>query len=391
MAKTATKKVEKVQEESVEDVLDNMTDDEIEALAAEIEAGDADEDETVEEAVDQDDVDSTKGMDANYKTNRLSVAMKTLAGMENWQIDHFLKSLEQIGHEADAIPGGASAQNQASVAMKGSPAPITGISSSGITESLKASLKEDLASVFGDDKDLTEEFKEKIATLFEAAVGYRVSATEAQIAEQYEARFEEEVGALTESLIEKVDEYVSYVAEEWLKENEVAVQHALTTEIAEDFITDLKALFTAHNIEVPQDKVDLVQAQDDKIRDLEEQLNQTIEDNMMLSEVVKTSERDNLVSEFTTGMTLSQTEKFKQLIENVDYDGDAEAFANKMEIVKNSHFKGGKNGKTPSTNIITEEITYSPADAVDKGPEEPLPADPAMRNYVLGLSRTIRH
>lgn len=374
------KKVEKKIEGLAEDVIDKLTDDEVKALATELEEGD--EAEVVTELT-QDDVDGTKGMDANYKTNRMSIAMKSLAGMSNDQIDFFLKSLEQVGHEADAIPAGSASHNAASIKMKGSPDSI-----SGMHESLKASLKEDLSAVFGDNKDLSEEFKEKITTLFEAAVSYRVTAAEQVLIEQYNEAFTEEVGELTETLIGKVDEYVSYVAEEWLKENEVAVSQALTTEIADAFMTDLKALFDKHYISIPPDKVDIAESLDAKCHELEEALNKTLEDNMMLVEVVKTSARENLIAEFTNGMTLSQGEKFTQLVESIEYDGDNEAFQKKLDIVKNSHFKEGKTSKTPSTNIITEEITYSSDEKPE--PDEP-PKDPTMRYYVDALSRTVRH
>lgn len=377
-----TKKTNKKIEEQ-EDVLDNLTDEEIETLAQELE--DDDETEEVEEGVTQADVDGTAGMENNYKTNKLSIAMKSLAGMDSDQINHFLASLDQIGHEADGVPGGASTKNQDSIKMKGAPGDIGAVSSKGISEALKSALKEDLANVFGDDKDLSEEFKEKITTLFEAAVGYRVTAVEQALVEQYNEAFDKEVEALTESLIERVDDYITYVGETFIKENEVAIEKALTTEITEAFITDFVALCQEHNFTIPSDKVDIVESLAAKVKDLEAQLNQTLEDNMKLSEAVTDSNKKDLISEFTTGMTLSQTEKFKQLIETIDYEGDDEAFVAKMEIVKNSHFKDGK--VTKSSNIITEEVSYDPNDPIAK---EKANIDPTMEYYASALSKGIR-
>jgi len=389
MAKKPTKKIED-QAHLEEDALENLTDEEIDALAAELE-DETEEEDSVDEGVSQADVDGTAGMENNYKTNKLSIAMKSLAGMDSDQINHFLASLDQIGHEADGVPGSASGHNQASVKMKGSPADIGGISSKGISEALKTALKEDLANVFGDSKDLTEEFKEKITTLFEAAVSYRVTAVEQDLTEKYQAAFETEIEELTENLIEKIDDYITFVGQEWLKENKVAVEKSLTNELAEDFITDLKALFEAHNISIPSEKVDVAEQLAAKVDELEEALNKTLEENMMLSEHVQKSERENLVTEFTTGMTLSQTEKFKQLIESIDYDGDDEAFTKKLEIVKNSHFKDAKNTKAKAspTNIITEEITYDSNDPIDP-PEDKTPTDPTMKYYVSALSKAVK-
>jgi hypothetical protein len=384
MLNKAKKKIVESAEE--EELLDNMSDEEIEALADQLEDDTADE--TVQEAISQDDVDGTAGMDSKFKTNRMSVAMHALAGMSGDQIDFFLKSLEQVGHEADLVPGGSSAKNQSSIAMKGD------AKSAKLMEALKSTLKEDLATVFGDSKELSEEFKEKITTLFEAAVSYRVTALEQTLREEYEEKFEEEVSELTEGLIEKVDEYVSYVAEEWVKENKVAVTNSLTVESAEEFLKGIKELMIAHNIEIPQEKVDVVDAQHQKIENMEEQINKLMEDNMVLVEHVKEIDREKLVSEFATGMTLSQTEKFKQLTESIDYDGDDEEFNKKLEIIKENHFKGVVSPKKSSTNIITEEITYSPnvieEEARAAEDEKINTLDPEMKHLVYGLKRTLK-
>jgi len=384
MLNKAKKKIVESAEE--EELLDNMSDEEIEALADQLEDDTANE--TVQEAISQDDVDGTAGMDSKFKTNRMSVAMHALAGMSGDQIDFFLKSLEQVGHEADLVPGGSSAKNQSSIAMKGD------AKSAKLMEALKSTLKEDLATVFGDSKELSEEFKEKITTLFEAAVSYRVTALEQTLREEYEEKFEEEVSELTEGLIEKVDEYVSYVAEEWVKENKVAVTNSLTVESAEEFLKGIKELMIAHNIEIPQEKVDVVDAQHQKIENMEEQINKLMEDNMVLVEHVKEIDREKLVSEFATGMTLSQTEKFKQLTESIDYDGDDEEFNKKLEIIKENHFKGVVSPKKSSTNIITEEITYSPnvieEEARAAEDEKINTLDPEMKHLVYGLKRTLK-
>jgi len=381
-----TKKNKKVVKEAEEkdDLLANLTDEELEALAEELEAEESEEEsETVEEAITQDDVDGTTGMNAKFKTNRLSIAMHKLSGMDSAQVDFFLKSLEQVGHEADNV-GNVSGKNAASIQMKGKPDSI-----STMNESLKAALKEDLANVFGDSKELTEEFKQKMTTLFEAAVSFRASEIQATLEEEYQEKLNTEVEELTNTLVAKVDEYVSYVAEQFIEKNEVAVEKSLTSEIAEDFITDFKALMLKHNISIPEEKVDVAEAQHERIEELEAALNEALESNMELVEFKKTTDKNNLVQEFTIGMTLSQTEKFKQLVESIDYDGDDETFNGKLETIKKAHFTS--NVKKAPTNIILEEISYTPSQLAEEAKgEEILPDDPEMRANYLALKRALK-
>jgi hypothetical protein len=258
-----------------------------------------------------------------------------------------------------------------------------------MNESLKAALKEDLANVFGDSKELTEEFKQKMTTLFEAAVSFRASEIQATLEEEYQEKLNTEVEELTNTLVAKVDEYVSYVAEQFIEKNEVAVEKSLTSEIAEDFITDFKALMLKHNISIPEEKVDVAEAQHERIEELEAALNEALESNMELVEFKKTTDKNNLVQEFTIGMTLSQTEKFKQLVESIDYDGDDETFNGKLETIKKAHFTS--NVKKAPTNIILEEISYTPSQLAEEAKgEEILPDDPEMRANYLALKRALK-
>jgi hypothetical protein len=375
------KKQTKVEDINEEELLDSLTDEELEQLARELEA-DEDEEDTVSESSAE--VDGTGGVpDGASKPNAMSIAMKKLASMTPDQVGHFLASLDQVGHEGDPAPD-ASAQNQASIAMKGRPDSITDIQ-----ESLKKALKEDLATVFGDSKELTEEFKEKITTLFESAVSYRVSQIETQLTEAYDEAFNEEVEEFQTTLSEQIDSYISYIAEEWMKENEVAITNSLNFEIASEFMEGLKALFEEHYITVPDEKQDLVDVLSNKIEELEKELNSQLETNIKLQETVKNTDKEKLVNEATVGLTVSQKEKFKQLVESTEYDGDDEAFKKKLDIVKDSHF-GSKDHKKASTNIITEEIAYSPEEASSEKKVQAPINDPVMRNLVSAVSRTIK-
>lgn len=335
----------------------------------------------VDRLMKEESADGTGGVpDSASKTNALSIAMKKLAGLSFDQIAFFNQSLDQVGHEGDPAPDAAS-KNADSIKMKGTPGSI-----SDMHESLSAVLKEDLANVFGDNKELTEEFKDKITTLFESAVGYRVTAIEQELIESYDAVLEESIKDITEDLVSRVDDYISYVADTWLKENEVAIIPALRTEITEEFISDLGRLFEAHNFRIPTEEVEVVEELAAKNQELETALNEEISKNMALIESLKEATKEELVRDFSEGLTLSQAEKFKALTESIEYDGNDEAFLKKLEVVKNAHFVSPAK-KVPNTNIITEEIEYSSLDDLNQKTQV---LDPVMKNYVSAISRTIK-
>lgn len=364
-----------------EDFLNSLSEEELEAIANQLE--DESEDEVFEEEeLDEGDVDGDEvpNGDRNYKTNMMSVAMKKLSGMSQDQVAFFLASLDQIGHEADAIPPNAVSTNQSSIAMRGD------AKSAALMEALKDSLKEDLSTVFGDNKELSEEFKDKMTVLFESAVNYRVTAIEEQLIEAYDEAFEEEVQELTEQLEENINTYLTYTATEWLKENQVAIEASLKTEIAEEFIGGLRQLFDEHNFNLPEEEVEVAEALASRVEDLEAELNEQIEKNRELSEELSDSRRESIVQTQASDLTVPQQEKFEKLAESVDYDGDDDDFVKKLCIIKESHF-GKKYSKAPQTNIITEEITYS-SDDDEESPKHY--KDPGMSQYVNALKRTIR-
>lgn len=389
MAKKQNKEILENSEGLPEDFLDSLSEEELELIAAELadsddevevdeETTEDDEVDTVDESTEAD-VDGTAVSGSNYKTNMMSIAMHKLAGMSQDQVAFFLASLDQIGHEADGVPNNAVSKNQASIAMKGD------AKTAKINEAIKTALKEDLENVFGDNKELSEELKDKMTVLFESAVNYRVSAIEQQLVEAYEEAFEEEVSELTDNLYENVNEYLTYTAKEWIKENEVAIEKSLKSEITEEFIGDLRDLFEAHNINFPEDQVEVAEALESRVEELEAELNEQIERNMKLEEAVASSRRDTLVKDNAGDLTVMDQEKFSKLAESIDYDGDDEEFVHKLNIIKESHF-GKKTSKAPQTNIITEEITYS-SDEDDEAPKNY--STPEMKYYVNALKRTV--
>jgi len=336
------------------------------------------ENETGAEQIEEmDDKDLASGVkDSWSRTNALSVAMTKLGSMEkNAMVDFFNKSMAQIGHEADKV-GDVAGRNKASVAMKPSAASAA---------NLKKAIKEDLEVIFGGNETLTEDFRDKVNTLFESAVNARIVLLEAELQDAYETCLEEEITEVTEALIDKVDDYLGYVCQEWIEENEVAIQSALRSEITEEFVEDLRGLFLEHNIEVPESKIDVLDMLADKVDNLEESLNTVMVENKTLHEAVSEYERYRVIESKSIGLTPLQAEKFEKLAEGVEYDGEVENFEKSLDIIKEAHFSN--KGKSAKSGLVTEEISHDP-NAPEMTDERPI--DPRMAPYVTALKKTIR-
>jgi hypothetical protein len=294
--------------------------------------------------------------------------------------DWFTKAMALIGHEADHIPSGASASNQSSVDMKTGKGPKTKDAMPKIDHKnnplATISVKEDVEEMF-DGQDLSEEFKEKATTIFEAAVNARATLEIVRLEEEYNTRLEEEVSEIIETLEDKVNDYMDYVVENWMEENSVAIESTLRSEIAEDFISNLKNLFTEHYIDVPQDKVNVIEELANKVDELESRLDETISENVELKNFVIESERVNTISDMCEGLTLSQTEKFEALAEGIVFDGDIDAYKKKLSYVKENYFP--KSSKKTTNNIEEETFESDESGVVSSNPE--------VSAYVNAISR----
>jgi len=312
-------------------------------------------DELEEDSV-SDNVD-TSPVDGMSKTNAMSVVMKQMSDMTGDRFVEFFNNVQaQVGHYADNIAPQSAGNNAASVAMKGA-------------------IKEDLKNIFGDDKNLSEDFRNKVETLFEAAVSARVAAEKAAIEEEYEAKLQEEVEEIYEGLVEKLDGYLSHIAEEWKEENEVAIENSIRTDLAESFITSLGQLYQEHNFIVPEEQVEVVEMMAERIDELEEQFNQTLIKNAELSEAVDTLVKETLIKESTEGLSPIEAERFKTLVEDFEFT-DVDSFNEKLETIKEHHFS--KSNSSKKTKLITEEIDYTE----EEFEQEKKPASGPMKRYV---------
>jgi len=241
-----------------------------------------------------------------------------------------------------------------------------------IEEKIKSiNVKEDVDALV-EGEDLSEEFKDKAATIFEAAVKSKTREEIARIYESMTSEFEEKLEESTEALTEKVDTYLNYVVEEWTKENELAIERGLKGEIAEDFISGLKQLFEDHYIDVPDEKYDVLEAQSEKIAELEEKVNNVMEQNIALTSVKSGLVREQVISEACEELTDTEIEKFKSLTEDVDF-ADEESFKAKLDTLKESYF--------PKT-IVEQSF-----DDEDGGTAQDIDTTEAMSAYMSAISR----
>ena len=220
------------------------------------------------------------------------------------------------------------------------------------------------ALVAGDDS-LSEEFKQKAATVFEAAIKSKVKEIAEEIEADYNQKFEEETSKAKDELVEKVDAYLSYVVEEWMKENELALERGIKGEIAEDFISGLKKLFEDHYIDVPDEKYNVLEDQASKIEELEKKLNESIEKNVELSKVNGTYARQIIIDESSKELAETQKEKFSKLAEEIDYKNE-EDFRTKVSTIKESYFgKKDSSGEiddvAADSNTLNEDLSNAMA------------------------------
>ena len=224
--------------------------------------------------------------------------------------------------------------------------------------------------------DLSEEFKRKAATVFEAAVKSKVRSEVERMEEEYKIELEENITTTKGELTEKVDTYLNYVVEEWMKENELAIERGLKGEIAEDFIAGLKQLFEDHYVDVPDEKYDVLEAQSEKISELESKLNEAIETSVQLKKNNASLVKEQVVSEVSSDLADTEIEKFKSLIEDVDYS-DEESYREKLGTLKENYFPKNK-------PVVSETI-----DDVDTGTAQDVDSTDTMSAYMTAIGRTV--
>ena len=227
-----------------------------------------------------------------------------------------------------------------------------------------------------DGEELSEEFKEKAATIFEAAVKSKTREEVTRIVEEQQIAIAEEVNEYKEALAEKVDQYLDYVVEEWMKENELAIERGLKGEIAEDFISGLKQLFEDHYIDVPDEKYDVLEAQSEKIAELEEQLNNIMEQNIEMKGVNSELVREQVITEVASDLTSTEIEKFASLVEDVEFTSE-DSYRSKLDTLKESYF--------PKTEMLEETFVHDEDDYGSAAQD--IDTSDTMKAYMSAIGR----
>lgn len=238
-------------------------------------------------------------------------------------------------------------------------------------------VKEDVAEMFSGE-DLSEEFKERASTIFEAAVTARMNLETVRLEEEFAAKLDEAAADIEQQMTEKVDQYLDYVVEQWIEDNKLAIESSIRSNVAEDFMEGLRNLFAESYINVPDEKLDVLGELQAQIEDLESKLDESVNKQLELQSVIDEATMEATFDEVCEGLVATQIEKLRTLAEGIEF-GNSETYAKKLHILKNKYFSEKKEG---TTGVITEEA--------EEGTDQIVEVPAHMANYVSAISRNVK-
>ena len=277
---------------------------------------------------------------------------------ENYKPDDDSSKLKTVGKVvSDVVNKGAKAAMPMDTSISGSKkeeAEVEGevVAEEEQVEAPEINVEEDMNALFSGE-ELSEEFQNKAKTIFEAAINSKVAKIQEELEAENEKKIVEEITEVKEALVERVDSYLEYVADEWLKDNKLSVEHGLKSEMTESFLSGMKQLFEEHYVSIPEDKYDVVENMVDKLDEMETKLNEQIERNVGLNKRLAESTADVIVSEVSEGLAATQKEKLASLAESVEFKSE-ESYREKLETLKESYF-GQSVQKQTSETVLNEE------------------------------------
>ena len=247
-----------------------------------------------------------------------------------------------------------------------------------VTETI-VNVEEDIQALL-EGEELSEEFQEKAKTIFEAAIKTKIAEVKSELQEQYEATIVEEVSAVKSELTERIDAYLEYVADEWMSENQLAVESGLKTEMTESFLTGMKSLFEEHYVTIPEEKYDVLHNMVDKLDEMEGKLNEQINKNVALTKRLSESTSDVIFADVTEGLAVTQKDKLVKLAENVEFDSE-DAYREKLVTLRESYFpSNGSNVQRNKTETLSE--------GTETGHQQPAVSG-MMESYLQTLGRSV--
>ena len=229
-----------------------------------------------------------------------------------------------------------------------------------VEEEESIDVEEDVNALL-EGEELSEEFQEKARTIFEAAIRTKIAEVKKEVEDQYESALIEEVVTIKEQLTDRVDAYLEYVADEWMQENQLAIEHGLKTEMTESFLTGMKDLFEEHYVSIPEDKYDVLESMVEKLDDMETKLNEQIERNIGLNKRLSESVSDNILDQVSEGLASTQKEKLASLAESVEFESE-ETYREKLETLKESYFTSKPQTPQAKTETLSEGTDVSGVD-----------------------------
>ena len=357
---------EELENELVED---QQVEDEEVLDEAKVKEEEEDDEEEVDESAHEDDEE-----DEEPEVKEISIP-KTKAGVIQAAVDMLKAARKEDAQKIYAKMAKVDeAEDDGSVgkAIKSAPQKKNELKAKAKVESVD--FEEDLDAVIAEEATLSDGFRGKAATIFEAVLTSKLAHEVERLETEYAQNLEEEVSDVKSELVEKVDSYLNYVVSNWMDTNEVAVTEGLRTEIAEDFMTSLQSVFKEHYIDVPEGKVDVVEELSASVAELEESLNKTTEDNIRLHESVQTLERAEVVREQSSGLADTEAEKLGTLVEDIEFD-NKDNFEMKVRVVKESYF-------TKELSESTDELS-----SVAGTDEAPADISDTMSRYTQAISK----
>ena len=279
------------------------------------------------------------------------------------------KEAEVASKKPNVVTAKAEAGDQA-VIRQGDAVPAT-------AEGSAVNFKEDVDALVNGE-DLSEEFKAKAATIFEAAIVTRVKEEVTRLEEEFDAKLEEAIVQNQEGLVEKVDGYLSYVAEQWMENNEIALESGMKSEILEDFVAGMKGLFEEHYIDIPEEKFDVLGAQEEAIAELQAKLDEQVAANVEMAKVINEATREAIIADGAEGLAETDKEKFFGLAEELAFE-DAESFETKVKTIRENYFTN-----KASTTIVESVVTDTPVENLTE--EVKKPVDPSISKYMSVLN-----